>query len=107
MRVVIAMVLTVVLWGSHQTPVFGIHEVFNTQQLDVLKNALSADIANDNRLLIGDSEGLYMLDISEEELYKFSEKDIKRVTQIQVLQREGVIFLLSGKHISDEFTHGC
>eukprot|EP00731_Ephydatia_muelleri_P030003 Em0021g526a len=79
------------------TPVFGIHEVFNTQQLDVLKSTLSADIANENRLLIGDNEGLYMLDIMEEELYKFSEKDTKRVTQIQVLQKEGVIFLLSGK----------
>ena len=77
---------------------FGIHEVFNTQQLEVLKSALSADIASNDRLLIGDNEGLYMLDINEEELYKFSEKDTKRVTQIQVLQKEGLILLLSGMH---------
>ena len=85
---------------------FGIHEVFNTQQLEVLRNALSADIASNDRLLIGDNEGLYMLDIGEEELYKFSEKDTKRVTQIQVLQKEGVIFLLSGT-VPVDCTHIC
>lgn len=70
--------------------------MYNTQQLEVLRNALSAVIVSPERLLIGETEGLYMLDVVDEELYKFSDKDMKKVTQIRVLAEEGLIALLAG-----------
>ncbi len=39
-----------------------------------------------------------MLDIVEEELYQFSDKDIKRVSQIKVLADESLVLLLAGNH---------
>ena len=73
--------------------------MYNAQQLDILKNTLSAVIANSERLLIGDNDGLYMLDLMEEELYKFTDKDVRRVTQIQIIPDEQLIALLAGEFI--------
>ncbi len=70
--------------------------MYNTQQLDILRNALSAVIVSPERLLIGDTEGLYMMDVVDEQLYKFSDKDVKKVTQIRVMLEEGLIALLAG-----------
>ncbi len=39
-----------------------------------------------------------MLDIVEEELFQFSDKDIKRVTQITILADEGLVVLLAGNN---------
>ena len=47
-------------------------------------------------MCLGGEDCLYMLDIVEEELYQFSDKDIKRVTQIKVLADEGLVLLLAG-----------
>lgn len=49
------------------------------------------------RILLGDNEGLYMLDISDDGLYKFSDKEIRKVSQIMVIKEEGLIALLAGK----------
>ena len=70
--------------------------MYNTQQLEILKNALSAAIVYPERILIGDTEGLYMLDVVDEELYKFSDRDTRKVTQIRVMKEEGLIALLAG-----------
>ena len=37
-----------------------------------------------------------MLDISDDGLYKFSDKEIRKVTQIMVIKEEGLIALLAG-----------
>ena len=47
--------------------------------------------------MLGDNEGLYMLDISDDGLYKFSDKEIRKVTQIMVIEEEGIIALLVGE----------
>ena len=38
-----------------------------------------------------------MLDITDDGLYKFSDKDIRKVTQIAVIKQESMIVLLAGK----------
>ena len=48
------------------------------------------------RVLLGDNEGLYMLNVVDEGLFKFTDRDIKKVTQIRILQEEGLIALLAG-----------
>lgn len=78
---------------------FGCREMYNTQQLEILKNALSAGIVYPERILIGDTEGLYMLDVVDEELYKFSDRDTRKVTQIRVMKEEGLIALLAGMYM--------
>ena len=45
----------------------------------------------------GAEDSLYMLDIMEEELFQFSEKDMKRVIQIRVLSDEGLVVILAGQ----------
>lgn len=72
--------------------------MYTTQQLEILKNPLSGAIATSERILIGDNEGLYMLDISDDGLYKFSDKDIRKVSQIAVIQEEKMIALLAGQY---------
>lgn len=47
--------------------------------------------------LLGAEDGLYVLDVQEEELYQFSDRDTKRVTQIKVLVDESIIVLLAGE----------
>ena len=49
------------------------------------------------RVLLGDNEGLYMLSLSDDGLYKFSDKDIRRVTQINVIKEENIIAILAGE----------
>ena len=44
----------------------------------------------------GAEDGLYMLDVHEEELYQFSDRDTKRVTQLKVLTDESLVVLLAG-----------
>lgn len=48
-------------------------------------------------MLIGDSEGLYMLNIVDEGLFKFTDRDIRKVSHIRILQEEGLIALLAGE----------
>ena len=79
-----------------QPPVFSVREMYSTNQLEVLKGAQSAAIMSPDNLLFGDSEGLYMLDMVEEQLYKFGDKDVRKVTQISVVSDEGLIVLLAG-----------
>ena len=38
-----------------------------------------------------------MLDVHEEELYQFSDRDMKRVALIKVLMDDSIIVLLAGK----------
>ena len=71
--------------------------MYSTNQLEVLKGAQSAAVMTPDHLLIGDSEGLYMLDMSEEGLYKFGDKDVRKVSQISMIQDEGLIVLLAGE----------
>ena len=49
------------------------------------------------KVLLGDNEGLYMLDITDDGLYKFSDRDIRKVSQIMIIKEEGLIALLAGK----------
>ncbi len=49
------------------------------------------------RVLLGDTEGLYMLNVVDEGLFKFSDRDIRKVSHIRILQEEGLIALLAGK----------
>lgn len=81
---------------NQMTPVIGCREMYTTQQLEILKNTLSAAIATPERILLGDKDGLYMLDISDDGLYQFSDKEIKKVLQIMVIKEEGLIALLAG-----------
>lgn len=76
---------------------FSVREMYTTNELEVLKAAQSSAIMTPDNLLIGDSEGLYMLDMTEEELYKFGDKDIRKVSQISMIQEEGLVVLLAGK----------
>ena len=39
-----------------------------------------------------------MLDISDDGLYKFSDRDIRKVSQIMVIKQEGIIALLAGQY---------
>ena len=71
--------------------------MYSTNQLEVLKAAQSAAIMDADRLLIGDTEGLYMLDMSEEGLYKFGDRDVRKVAQISMIEEEGLIVLLAGE----------
>ena len=48
--------------------------------------------------MLGDNEGLYMLDITDDGLYKFSDRDIRKVSQIMIIKEEGLIALLAGKY---------
>ena len=72
--------------------------MYSTNQLEVLKGAQSAAIMTPDHLLIGDSEGLYMLDMVEEGLYKFGDKDVRKLSQISMIQDEGLIVLLAGEY---------
>ena len=71
--------------------------MYGTKKLEVLKAAQSAAIMTPDHLLIGDFEGLYMLDIVEEGLYKFGDKDVRKVSQISMIRDEGLIVLLAGE----------
>ena len=37
-----------------------------------------------------------MLDVPDEELYKFSDREIRKVTQIIIMEEEGLIAMLAG-----------
>ena len=71
--------------------------MYNTQQLDVLKNALSAAVVSPERILIGDSDGLFMVYLPEDHLFKFSDKDTRKVSQIRIIKEEELIVLIAGK----------
>ena len=43
-----------------------------------------------------------MLDMTEEELYKFGDKDVRKVTQISMISDEGLIVLLAGELYADQ-----
>ena len=73
--------------------------MYSTNQLEVLKGAQSATIMTADRLLLGDSEGLHMVDMSTDELYKFGDRDVRKVTQISMIHDEGLIVLLAGKYM--------
>ena len=62
----------------------------------MLKGAQAAAIMTPDHLLLGDTEGLYMLDMTEEGLYKFGDRDVRKVSQISMIQDEGLIVLLAG-----------
>ena len=71
--------------------------MYNTQQLDVLKNALSAAVVSPERILIGDSDGLFMVYLPEDHLFKFSDKDTRKVSQIRIIKEEELIVLIAGE----------
>ena len=48
-------------------------------------------------VLIGDNEGLYLLDITGDNLYKFGDRDVRKVSQIRVMQEDNLVALLAGK----------
>ena len=56
-------------------------------------------------IIPGGEDCLYMLDIVEEELYQFSDKDVKRVSQIKVLADESLVLLLAGSHAHTVHVH--
>ena len=89
-------VVLIVYYTVTQAPIFSVREMYSTNQLEVLKSAQSAAIMDPDHLLIGDSEGLYMLDMAEEGLYKFGDKDVRKVSQISMIEEEGLIVLLAG-----------
>ena len=89
-------------FADQQSPVFSSREMYSANQLEVLKGTQSAAIMTPDHLLIGNSEGLYMLDIREKELYKFEDKDVRKVTQISVISDEGLIVLLAGELYADQ-----
>ncbi len=47
--------------------------------------------------MLGDNESLCMLSLSDDGLFKFSDKDIRRVTQINVIKEENMIAMLAGQ----------
>ena len=49
------------------------------------------------RVLIGDNEGLYLLDITGDNLFKFGDRDVRKVSQIRVMQEDNLVALLAGK----------
>ena len=79
---------------------FGCREMYNTQQLDVLKNALSAAVVSPERILIGDSDGLFMVYLPEDHLFKFSDKDTRKVSQIRIIKEEELIVLIAGETVT-------
>ena len=48
-------------------------------------------------VLIGDNEGLYLLDITGDNLFKFGDRDVRKVSQIRVMQEDNLVALLAGK----------
>ena len=42
---------------------------------------------------------MYIFDVSEEGLYQFGDKDMKRVTQLKVIPDESLVIMLAGKYI--------
>ena len=48
-------------------------------------------------VLIGDNEGLYLLDITGDNLFKFGDRDVRKVSQIRVLQEDNLVALLAGE----------
>ena len=49
------------------------------------------------RVLLGDNEGLYLLDITGDNLFKFGDRDVRKVSQIRVLQEDNLVALLAGE----------
>ena len=74
--------------------------MYNTQQLDVLKNALSAAVVSPERILIGDNDGLFMVYLPEDHLFKFSDKDTRKVLQIRIIKEEELIVLIAGETVT-------
>ena len=48
-------------------------------------------------VLLGDNEGLYLLDITGDNLFKFGDRDVRKVSQIRVMQEDNLVALLAGK----------
>ena len=57
-----------------------------------------------------------MLDMGEEGLYKFGDKDVRKVSQISIIQDEGLIVLLAGERCTysvqcictcTQYLHNC
>ena len=51
------------------------------------------------RVLIGDNEGLYLLEITGDNLFKFGDRDVRKVSQIRVMKEDNLVALLAGKEI--------
>ena len=47
--------------------------------------------------MLGDNEGLYLLDVTGDNLFKFSDRDIKKVSQIRVMKEDNLVALLAGE----------
>ncbi|XP_064397756.1 serine/threonine-protein kinase MRCK alpha-like isoform X2 [Halichondria panicea] len=83
--------------SNQMNAMYSCREMYTTQQLEILKHITCAAIANPERVLLGDTEGLYMLNVVDEGLFKFSDRDIRKVSHIRILQEEGLIALLAGR----------
>ena len=57
-------------------------------------------------VLIGDNEGLYLLDITGDNLYKFGDRDVRKVSQIRVMQEDNLVALLAGKEERNNIFEG-
>ena len=49
------------------------------------------------RVLLGDNEGLYLLDITGDNLFKFGDRDVRKVSQIRVMQEDNLVAMLAGE----------
>ena len=56
-------------------------------------------------VLIGDNEGLYLLDITGDNLFKFGDRDVRKVSQIRVMQEDNLVALLAGELV--EYLYFC
>uniref|UniRef100_A0A1X7VNS0 non-specific serine/threonine protein kinase n=1 Tax=Amphimedon queenslandica TaxID=400682 RepID=A0A1X7VNS0_AMPQE len=83
--------------ATKKNPVISCHGLYSSQQLQLLKSVQSAAIANNDRILLGAEDGLYMFDVADEGLYQCGDKDLKRVIQLAVLQDEELVVILAGR----------
>jgi serine/threonine-protein kinase MRCK len=86
--------------SNKMDPIVSCHGLYSSQQLQLLKTITSSCIVNNNRLLLGAEDGLYMFDVADEGLYQCADKDIKKVIQLAVLPDENLIIILAGRRVA-------
>ncbi|XP_023323712.1 serine/threonine-protein kinase MRCK alpha, partial [Eurytemora carolleeae] len=64
-------------------------------QVTVIKNALSACLIDQDRLVVGTEEGLYSVDLERDEICRVGEG--KKLHQVEYLQEEQLIICLAGR----------
>ncbi|XP_013414269.1 serine/threonine-protein kinase MRCK alpha isoform X3 [Lingula anatina] len=74
--------------------VFQAKEVYDSS-LSLLRNTLSGAILDHDTLLLGTEEGLHCIDLTRDEISRIGDK--KSVFQIEVVQRDQLVIVISGK----------